>query len=184
VISKRIDRGQKASSFEKLGHYVLEAKHEDSSILWTRTAEYIVDKEGEGEKILWYRITNSESDIPAMAIAEVLATQAKNTRATSDKTYHLVISFPEGEVPTKERMEDIEDRMCQELGYGEHQRISAVHKDTDNIHLHVAINKVHPKTYRVHYPLRDFYIPKIVSGRRWSRNTACWLITGSARARG
>lgn len=158
MISKRIDRGQKASSFENLGHYVLEAKNEESQILWTRTAEYVVDKEGEGEKILWYRITNCESDVPAMAIAEVLATQAKNTRATSDKTYHLVVSFPEGETPTKEQMEDIEDRLCKEMGYGEHQRISAVHKNTDNIHLHVAINKIHPTRYSIRDPLRDYYI--------------------------
>lgn len=156
MIPKRIDRIEN-SSFERLGHYVLEANHEDSLILWTQTAEYIVDMEGEGEKVLWYRLSNVEADVPAMAIAEILTTQAENTRSQADKTYHMVISFPEGEIPTKAQMEDIEDRMCQELGYGEHQRLSAVHKNTDNIHLHVAINKVHPETHNVHMPHWDFY---------------------------
>ena len=27
---------------------------------------------------------------------------------------------------------------------GEHQRVSAVHNDTDNLHIHIAINKIHP----------------------------------------
>jgi cellobiose-specific phosphotransferase system component IIA len=160
MISKRIDRKLKTSDFDRLGRYVLEAKNDASSILWTRTAEYVVDlkAETEGEKVLWYRLSNCEAEIPAMAIAEVLVTQSQNTRSQADKTYHCVISFPEGEQPTRAQLEDIEDQMCDALGFGEHQRISAVHQDTDNIHLHLAINKVHPTTFKLHEPYRDYYI--------------------------
>jgi hypothetical protein len=158
MISKRIDREGKTSDFARLGRYVLEAKTDQAAILWTRTAEYVVDLKGEGEKVLWSRLTNCEAEIPVMAIAEIKATQAQNTRSKADKTYHMVISFPEGEIPTREQLEDIEDAMCEALGFGEHQRISAVHKDTDNIHLHLAINKVHPRTLKVLEPYRDYYI--------------------------
>lgn len=160
MISKRIDRKLKTSDFDRLGRYVLEAKNDASTILWTRTAEYVVDlkAETEGEKVLWYRLSNCEAEIPAMAIAEVLVTQSQNTRSQADKTYHCVISFPEGEQPTRTQLEDIEDHMCEALGFGEHQRISAVHQDTDNIHLHLAINKVHPATFKLHEPYRDYYI--------------------------
>jgi len=160
MISKRIDRKLKTSDFDRLGRYVLEAKNDASTILWTRTAEYVVDlkAETEGEKVLWYRLSNCEAEIPAMAIAEVLVTQSQNTRSQADKTYHCVISFPEGEQPTRAQLEDIEDQMCEALGFGEHQRISAVHQDTDNIHLHLAINKVHPATFKLHEPYRDYYI--------------------------
>lgn len=160
MISKRIDRKLKTSDFDRLGRYVLEAKNDASSILWTRTAEYVVDlkAETEGDKVLWYRLSNCEAEIPAMAIAEVLVTQSQNTRSQADKTYHCVISFPEGEQPTRAQLEDIEDQMCEALGFGEHQRISAVHQDTDNIHLHLAINKVHPANFKLHEPYRDYYI--------------------------
>lgn len=160
MISKRIDRKLKTSDFDRLGRYVLEAKNDASTILWTRTAEYVVDlkAETEGEKVLWYRLSNCEAEISAMAIAEVLVTQSQNTRSQADKTYHCVISFPEGEQPTRAQLEDIEDQMCEALGFGEHQRISAVHQDTDNIHLHLAINKVHPATFKLHEPYRDYYI--------------------------
>ncbi len=158
MIAKRIDRVGKTSSFQRLGHYVLEAKNSDAAILWTRTAEYVVDLKGAGEKVLWSRLSNCEAELPVLAIAEIEATQAQNTRSKADKTYHLVISFREGERPSQEQLEGIEDAFCQSLGYGEHQRISAVHQDTDNIHLHVAINKVHPQTLKVQEPYRDFYI--------------------------
>lgn len=103
-------------------------------------------------------MTNCEAELPVLAIAEIEATQAQNTRSKANKTYHLVISFPEGENPTREQLEDIEDVMCEALGFGAHQRISAVHRDTDNLHLHLAINKIHPTSLKLHEPYRDFYV--------------------------
>ena len=50
----------------------------------------------------------------------------------------------------------IEERFCKELGYAEHQRVSIIHHDTDNVHIHVAINKIHPKTLTLHDPIRDY----------------------------
>lgn len=158
MISKRIDRSGKTSDFARLGRYVLEANDEHAEILWTRTAEYVVDLKGAGEKVLWSRLSNCDAEIPILAIAEIEATQAQNTRSKVDKTYHCVISFPEGEHPAREQLEDIEDSICEALGFGAHQRISAVHQDTDNIHLHLAINKVHPQTLKVLEPYRDYYI--------------------------
>ena len=49
-------------------------------------------------------------------------------------------------------MRAVEERICAVLGYGEHQRISAVHNDTDNLHIHIAINKIHPTRHTMHEP--------------------------------
>src|SRR5579859_3618816 len=73
----------------------------------------------------------------------------------NDKSYHLVISFQTGERPTREQIDEIEDYLVASIGLQEHQRISAVHQNTDNWHLHVAINKVHPKTHRNIEPYYD-----------------------------
>jgi hypothetical protein len=151
MIPKVVERKGNAG-FHILGKYILDASQADDSVLWIRTAEYVMDTQGDGEKLAWYRLTHCESDTPAMAIAEIALTQAENTRAKGDKSYHLVISFREGEQPTREQLEDIEDRLCEGLGLGEHQRISAVHKNTDNMHMHIAINKVHPVTHRLIEP--------------------------------
>jgi hypothetical protein len=86
------------------------------------------------------------------AITEVLATQHANTRAKGDKTYHLIVSFRAGEQPSADTLRAIEERICAGLGYGEHQRVSAVHNDTDNLHIHIAINKIHPTRNTMHEP--------------------------------
>jgi hypothetical protein len=144
------------SRFGQLGRYILNAKRNDP-VLFTRTAEYVMDLNGEGEKVAWYRITNCQSDTPAVAIAEVLTTQAENHRTKSDKTYHLVVSLPHWERLTREQAADIEDTICAGLGFSEHQRVSAVHQDTDHSHLHIAINKIHPTNFRCIEPYYPYY---------------------------
>ena len=49
-------------------------------------------------------------------------------------------------------MKNIEDRVCASLGFEDHQRISVVHHDTDNFHIHVGINKIHPTRHILHEP--------------------------------
>jgi hypothetical protein len=34
--------------------------------------------------------------------------------------------------------------------------VSVVHHDTDNVHIHVAINKIHPTTLTLHNPGYDY----------------------------
>ena len=83
--------------------------------------------------------------------------KSRNQRAKGDRTYHLVISFRSGEDPSRETLAQIEDEFAQALGYGEHQRVSVVHRDTDNVHLHVAINKIHPTRFTLHEPFNDYH---------------------------
>ena len=157
MIAKRIQSPKGGAGFAQLGAYVLNAKGGDDPASWTRLNAYILDAGHEGEKVAWSRVTNCQSDDPGWAVKEIIATQARNTRSRSDKNYHLVVSFPEGEQPTRTQIEDIEDRICAAIGLAAHQRVSAVHRNTDNWHLHVAINKVHPTTFRNVEPWYDHY---------------------------
>ncbi|MGS0754746.1 relaxase/mobilization nuclease domain-containing protein [Roseateles sp. GG27B] len=59
--------------------------------------KYITDEQNKRERILFQSVTNCHSDDPRVAALEVANTQAQNKRATSDKTYHLIISFPAGD---------------------------------------------------------------------------------------
>ena len=97
MICKVVHRNSsKKAGFEGLGRYILNAK-ENEAVLFKRTGEYVLDRKGDEEKVSWCRISNCYSEIPGAAIAEVLATQSGNQRSKSDKTYHLVVSFPGGE---------------------------------------------------------------------------------------
>ncbi len=124
---------------------------------WQRLNAYILDADHEGEKVAWARVTNCASTDPGWAVKEIIATQARNTRSHKGKDYHLVVSFPEGERPTRGQVEDIEDRLCEAIGLAQHQRVSAVHQNTDNWHLHVAISTVDPATFRNVAPFRDHF---------------------------
>lgn len=117
--------------------------------------KYVTDEQSKNERVGYVNVTNCQTDNWKVAITEVLNTQAQNTRATSDKTYHLIVSFRAGEQIDDATLKAIEARICDGLGYGEHQRVSAVHHDTDNLHFHIAINKIHPTRYTIHDPYND-----------------------------
>ena len=117
--------------------------------------KYIADPQDKHERVDYVSVTNCHTDDPAMAILEVTHTQSRNTRSSADKTYHLIVSFRAGEHPDSETLRAIEERICDGLGYGEHQRVSALHSDTDNLHLHIAINKIHPVRFIIHTPYND-----------------------------
>ncbi|AVX40759.1 TraI/MobA(P) family conjugative relaxase [Yersinia massiliensis] len=118
--------------------------------------KYITNEQGKQERVGDINITNCNSEDIDWAINEIQATQKLNTRATGDKTYHLFISFPAGESPSADILKDIEARVCSSIGYGEHQRVSAVHHDTDNLHIHISINKIHPSKHTLHEPYRAY----------------------------
>ncbi|MDC7964509.1 conjugal transfer protein TraI [Xylella fastidiosa subsp. fastidiosa] len=118
--------------------------------------KYLSNQQGKQERVGCVTVTNCFQNNVLDAALEVQATQALNTRSEADKTYHLLISFREGENPAPEILEVIESRVCAALGYADYQRVSVVHHDTDNLHIHVAINKIHPKRYTIHTPYNDY----------------------------
>ncbi|MGJ7523902.1 TraI/MobA(P) family conjugative relaxase [Variovorax sp. LT1P1] len=118
-------------------------------------ARYITDTQGKTQRVGEVQYSNLLNSDLTWALHEVENTQARNVRAKGDKTYHLLISFAPGEVPRAEIMRDIELQLCSSLGYSDHQRISAVHRDTDCLHIHVAISKIHPTRHTMHEPYYD-----------------------------
>lgn len=121
--------------------------------------KYITDEQEKNERVGFVSVTNCQSDRPDAAVLEIINTQGKNTRAESDKTFHLVVSFRAGERPDDAVLKEIEAKLCDGLGYGEHQRVSVVHHDTDNLHIHLAINKIHPTRYTI---LDPYYSHKVL----------------------
>lgn len=117
---------------------------------------YITDDQDTPFRLGPINLTNCYSYDYEDAVYEVLNTQRQNQRAVSDKTYHLIVSFRPGEEPSPETLQAIEVELCAGLGFSGHQRISAVHCDTENLHIHVAINKVHPVKHTIHNPYQDY----------------------------
>ncbi len=122
---------------------------------FSQLTKYLLDEQEKVQRVGDVFISNCQSDDPVWAALEIEATQGLNTRALSDKTYHMIISFPPGENPSEAVLRDIEKTMADALGFGEHQRITVVHRDTEHLHMHVAINKIHPESKTLHDPYKD-----------------------------
>lgn len=118
-----------------------------------RLVSYLTDSQGHDQRVQGIHLTNCDSDTAEWAALEILTTQKQNTKAKGDKTYHLMLSFHE--VPSLELLKKMEEQVCAKLGFEGHQRISVAHGDTENFHLHVAINKIHPTRLTIQEPYYD-----------------------------
>lgn len=124
---------------------------------YARLSEYIMNEKTEGKirnVAMW---TNSEfdNDDIDLFIKDVEIVQKSNTLSHDDKTYHLIVSFRENEIDIQ-KLKDIEKDIVVAMGFEKHQRLCVVHNDTDNVHFHIAINKVNPETNKIYTPYRDY----------------------------
>ena len=112
-----------------------------------------------GERCTWYMAGNlpglDRRDDAGLAVDVMELLQEGNRRAKGNKTYHLVISFH----PTDRRLsfpelEDVVRRTVDAAGLSEHQYIAVRHSEQEHEHVHVAVNKIHPETLKIHHPYR------------------------------
>lgn len=113
----------------------------------------------EGEKVEWSRTVNAGVEDAHRAITAIEKYNAQNLRAHRvSRWVHVVVSFPDGEKPTREQMAIIEDRLMQAIGFGDHPRLSAVHSNTRASptggyrHLHIAVTRLNPTTLKAEHP--------------------------------
>lgn len=77
------------------------------------------------------------------------ATQNPNVK---DPIHHFVLSWPAHEKPNDEQLKEAVDIYLQKIGADRsengHQIVCSVHYDSDSIHIHGVLNRVHPETGR------------------------------------
>ena len=74
---------------------------------------------------------------------------AEESAHSKDPINHYVLSWPAGEQPTPAQVEEAVDLFLDELGLTGHQVLYGLHADTDHLHLHLMVNRVHPITRKV-----------------------------------
>ncbi|HEA7244517.1 TPA: relaxase/mobilization nuclease domain-containing protein [Campylobacter coli] len=154
IIKKIPSKKQNKSSFKNLSNYILDKDNNNAKVL----VDYMLDKNNEMDKVEGYHFTNCSFDNDEDNINEIINTQKLNTTTKQDKTLHLVVSFQEDEKPTLEILQTIEEEIAKSLGMSDHQRLSVIHSNTNNLHIHIAINKVNPHTLKVINPYNDVRI--------------------------
>lgn len=131
----------------------IHSKRDDGKSSFKSLSEYIaslrdhVDPET-GE--VTQRHVSTETNCHAMETAwiEMWGTSARSVRVR-DPVMPIVVSWEQGEHPTDQQAFEAGRSVLDALGMTDHQYMFAVHRDTDNDHLHIMVNKVHPERGQV-----------------------------------
>lgn len=116
----------------------------------TALTSYMAKPQNENreEKCIHYEARNFISSTPAGHRAEMIALAEEATRSP-DPVDHWVLSWPVDEKPTVDQAKEAIEMFLEAVGMVDHQCIWALHDDTKDRHLHVALNRVDPVTCRV-----------------------------------
>jgi hypothetical protein len=104
------------------------------------------EKDGRAEYIGMQNIHFGESAAEEM---ESLAFQ--NSRC-KDPLMHIILSWREMELPSTEQVDEAVKITLEELNLQNCQAVWFVHADTENRHVHIAVNRIDPETYKAIQP--------------------------------
>ena len=121
--------------------------------------DYILNPENQNanEKCVYSGSRNFLTDTSKSQKSEMLALSQEAVRS-KDTVNHYVMSWQVGEQPSHAQIDEAVSLFLDELGLKDHQTVYGLHADTDNLHLHLIINRVHPDTLKVIKPNKGFDI--------------------------
>jgi hypothetical protein len=103
---------------------------------------------GDGEKVE-HRGAENLLNVDHEAQAQEMIDLAEVARRSAQPVQHWIVSWREGEQPTAAQADAAVATFLDEMGLAEHQVIYALHRDTKNCHLHLAVNRVHPDSEKL-----------------------------------
>lgn len=123
----------------------------------------------------------------ASAALEMNYVASKNTRC-KDPAYHVILSWPEHERPKPEDMFDAAEHALKALGLAEHQYVLAIHDDTDNIHCHISVNRIHPVTFKsrnIEWAVKNLQMAARQSEIKhgWSHDNGIYIVEKDSRGK-
>ena len=74
---------------------------------------------------------------------------AEMAKRSPQPVQHWIMSWREGEQPTSAQADQAARMFLDEMGLAGHQALYGLHRDTENWHLHLAVNRVHPETEKL-----------------------------------
>lgn len=81
------------------------------------------------------RISNCQAGNVSACISEVAA-------RGDEAAAHLILSYQPGQAPSDEQIFSDEDSACAQSDLSDRPRVSAVHYEADNVHLHIVVAAV------------------------------------------
>lgn len=127
-------------------------KEQDKSIEYTisNIIDYINDEQEldpKRGKILYSNTLNMEATASEEIILEMTELATKSKRCKNPIS-HILLSFDKDYKADEEQIKSIVKDFIDDIGYTDCQTAYAVHQNTDNIHIHIAVNRIDPETYK------------------------------------
>jgi hypothetical protein len=88
---------------------------------------------------------------PGLWSVETAASEMQQVASFSrakNPVYHYILSWREGESPTNAQAFEATTATLTALRMHENQWVAAIHRNTHNVHAHVAVNRVHPESHK------------------------------------
>jgi hypothetical protein len=123
------------------------------------------------EKVTFADCVNLISTESATTEMESLALQNKRC---ADPVMHLLLSWRENENPTREQVAEAVKITLDEMGLSDCQSVYALHQNTDNMHLHICVNRVNPNTLRAINPAHGWTRRGMERAARRIEHTQGW----------
>jgi hypothetical protein len=84
--------------------------------------------------------------------------QVASFSRAKNPVYHYVLSWRDTENPTDQEAFAAVKATLTALGMHDNQWVAATHRNTNNVHAHVAVNRVSPETYKAVSIFQDWLI--------------------------
>ena len=147
-------------------------------------AEYITQPEltNKIEKCISSEAVNFISTDLKSQTAEMVALSQEVVKS-KDPIDHWVLSWKSNERPTPEQAREAAAIFIKQCGLEGHQYITGLHDDTENMHLHIAVNRVHPDTCKVVKINKGFDKEAAQQSIAIIEKVQCWSVETNARYR-
>ena len=118
--------------------------------------------------------------VPEVAAAEMEALALENTRS-SDPVFNCILSWRENEIPTRSQADEAVAIALKELGLEGCQAHYALHRNTENLHLHLCVNRIDPETFKARDPAHGWTKKALEKAARKIELAQGWEIERSGR---
>jgi hypothetical protein len=163
MIGKHIRNPKGHSSFKRLNDYITGKSK----------------RQQPGEKIACTGCVNIVSVETATLEMESCASENK---LSADPVMHLLLSWRENETPTPGQALQAVEITLDELNLSQCQAVYSLHQNTDNLHLHICVNRIDPETYRAIDPAHGWTRNAMERAVRRVEHAQGWQVEANARS--
>ena len=120
---------------------------------------------GSFKDLVDYCVSNPPERVAYIGLQNLISTEsaalemdavAMNNKRCKDPVFHAILSWREMEIPTNPQVNEAVKIALSELGLQDCQAFWTVHNDTENRHIHIVVNRIHPQTYRAVQPANNW----------------------------